>query len=46
LEVEENPSKVIKPPNVLVFADTLGSTDDIKDLLSKVLEQDRYVIIM
>ncbi|KAG5312966.1 BPL1 ligase, partial [Pseudoatta argentina] len=44
LEVGEIPNKVIKPPNVLVCADTLGATDNLENLLSKVLERDRYDI--
>ncbi|XP_077264687.1 holocarboxylase synthetase-like protein [Temnothorax americanus] len=44
LEEEEKPSKVIKPPNVLVCADSLGATDNLQNLLSRVLEEDRYVI--
>lgn len=43
-EGKKNPSKIIKPPNVLICADSVGTTDSLHNLLLKVLEQDRYVI--
>ncbi|XP_011695670.1 PREDICTED: biotin--protein ligase isoform X3 [Wasmannia auropunctata] len=44
LELKEKPSKVVKPPNILVCADTRGATDNLQNLLSKVLAPDRYDI--
>lgn len=44
LEEEKKSSKVIKPPNVLVCADTSGATDNLQNLLLTVLEEDRHVL--
>ncbi|XP_011882761.1 PREDICTED: biotin--protein ligase isoform X2 [Vollenhovia emeryi] len=42
LEKTVNLSKMVKPPNVLICADSVTATDNLQNLLLKVLDEDRY----
>ncbi|KAL6440601.1 hypothetical protein ACFW04_003233 [Cataglyphis niger] len=35
---------VIKPPNVLIYADTFHAGENVKAILSKILDPERYII--
>lgn len=34
---------IIKPPNVLIYADTVNTGENVKAILSKILDPERYV---
>jgi len=34
---------IIKPPNVLIYADTADTAENIRSLLTKILDPERYV---
>lgn len=40
---EKEDNIVIKPPNVLIYADTLHTGENVKAILSKILDPERYV---
>lgn len=40
---EKEDNIVIKPPNVLIYTDTIRGGENVKAILSKILDPERYV---
>ncbi|XP_025160609.1 biotin--protein ligase isoform X2 [Harpegnathos saltator] len=44
LKEDKKSSKMVKPPNVVVYADSPDAINNVKTILEKVLDPDRYII--